>query len=111
MQAAAQLLLQYQDFTTFCKTNTDTKTNLCTLTKSYWEYDEEKQQLIYHISANRFLRGMIRLIVGMCLNVGQGKLDLATVQEALEKKETLTKALSAPARGLYLLDIRYDYIT
>lgn len=110
MQAAAQLLLQYEDFTTFCKSRTDTKTNLCTLYASYWEVNEEEQQLVYHVRANRYLRGMIRLIVGMCLNVGRGKIELAEVKEALEQKRILQTALSAPASGLFLTDIRYDFI-
>ncbi|MFK7798127.1 MAG: tRNA pseudouridine(38-40) synthase TruA [Aureispira sp.] len=111
MQQAAQVLLQYKDFTTFCKSKTQTKTNLCTMYESYWETNQQEQQLIYHVRANRFLRGMIRLIVGMCLNVGRGKTSLAQVQEALEQKKTLQQALSAPAQGLFLTDIRYEYIT
>lgn len=110
MQQAAQLLLQYKDFTTFCKSQTDTKTKLCDLYESYWEIDAQEQQLIYHVRANRFLRGMIRLIVGMCLNVGKGNLELSVVKEALDQKETLKRALSAPATGLFLTDIHYDFI-
>jgi len=110
MQAAAQLLLQYEDFTTFCKSRTETKTKLCDLRRSEWIFDEEKQQLIYKVTANRFLRGMIRLIVGMCLNVGKGKESLEDVKTALENKTILRHALSAPAHGLYLMDIKYDFI-
>lgn len=110
MQAAAKLLLNYTDFSTFCKSKTDTKTKLCTMRRSEWHYDATKQQLVYYVTANRFLRGMIRLIVGMCLNVGKGTTSLETVQQALEEKKTLTRALSAPAEGLFLMDICYDYI-
>ncbi len=110
MQEAAQLLLQYQDFTTFCKSKTQTKTNLCAVKASYWEVNEQEQQLIYHVRANRFLRGMIRLIVGMCLNVGKGNIDIETVRQALETQQMLDRALSAPATGLFLTDIRYDFI-
>lgn len=110
MQAAAQLLLNYQDFTTFCKSKTDVKTKLCDLRRSEWVYNEVEQELVYYVQADRFLRGMIRLIVGMCLNVGKGKLELSTVQKALEEKNILISALSAPPQGLYLMDIRYDYI-
>lgn len=108
MQEAAQLLLSYEDFTTFCKSRTDTKTNICNLHESYWEVSG--QQLVYHVRANRFLRGMIRLIVGMCLNVGKGKLELSQVREALEQQQLLKMALSVPATGLFLTDIRYDFI-
>ncbi|MGH1336434.1 MAG: tRNA pseudouridine(38-40) synthase TruA [Aureispira sp.] len=110
MQEAAQLLLNYEDFTTFCKSRTDTKTNLCALQESYWEIKEEEQQLVYHVRSNRFLRGMIRLIVGMCLNVGKGTVKLAEVKTALDNKKTLERAFSAPATGLFLTDIRYDFI-
>lgn len=110
LQAAAKLLLEYEDFTTFCKTKTDTKTKLCALYESYWEINPIEEQLIYHVRANRFLRGMIRLIVGMCLNVGKGKVPLAMVKDALEHQQLLQHSLSAPATGLFLKDIRYDYI-
>lgn len=110
MQEAAQLLLEYKEFATFCKTNTDVKTMFCTLTRSEWIEDREKHQLIYHVSANRFLRGMIRLIVGMCLNVGRGKLELDTVRKALDEQTALQNAWSVPPQGLFLMDIKYPYI-
>ena len=106
LQAAAQLLLDYEDFTTFCKSRADTKTKLCDLYESYWTIDKANQQLIYHVRANRFLRGMIRLIVGMCLNVAKGNIDLETVRHALDHQQTLKRAQSAPPEGLFLLDIR-----
>lgn len=110
MQEAAQLLLQYEDFTTFCKSHTDSKTKICKLTRSEWVFNSDTQQLVYHVTADRFLRGMIRLIVGMCLNVGKGKTSLEEVKEALEKKEILKSAFSAPAQGLFLKDIKYNFI-
>ncbi len=110
MQTAAQLLLDYQDFSTFCKSKTDTKTKFCDLRKSEWLLDAQKEQLVYQVTADRFLRGMIRLIVGMCLNVGKGKTTLETVKTAMENKTPLPNALSAPAKGLYLMDIKYDFI-
>ncbi len=110
MQAAAKLLLDFQDFNTFCKTKSSAKTTLCDLRVSEWHYDAKEQQLVYRVTANRFLRGMIRLIVGMCLNVGKGRIELETIRQALEQKQPLQKALSAPAQGLYLMDIEYPYI-
>lgn len=110
MQEAAQLLLEYNDFETFCKTHTDSKTKICQLKRSEWVFDAAQQQLVYHVTADRFLRGMIRLIVGMCLNVGRGKVTIEEVRAALDTKEALVKALSAPAKGLFLKDIRYGFI-
>ncbi len=110
MQKAADLLLQFDDFTTFCKSRTDTKTNICKLQKASWRLDEQNQQLIFQITADRFLRGMIRLIVGMSLYVGQGKIELAAVEDALKNKKLLKTPFSAPAKGLFLMDIKYNFL-
>lgn len=110
LQEAAALLLEFKEFGTFCKTNTDAKTRNCDLRKSIWIYNEAEQQLVYHVTADRFLRGMIRLIVGMCLNVARGKYPLEEVRTALLHQLPLKHALSAPAHGLFLCDIKYDYI-
>ncbi len=107
MQAAAQLLMQYSDFSTFCKTGTSVKTNICCLTRSEWIFDEAQQNLTYHVSSDRFLRGMIRLIVGMCINVGTQKIQLSEVQNALDTQTSLKKPLSVPPQGLFLTDICY----
>lgn len=106
---AAQLLLEYSDFTTFCKTNTDVTHKKCDLIHSEWK-EVAKGQYVYHISANRFLRGMVRLIVGMCLNVAKQKLTIEEVRSALDQKLTLDRAWSVPAHGLYLTDVRYPYL-
>jgi len=110
MQDAAKLLLEFKAFFTFCKSNNDARTMNCDIMRSEWVFDEEKERMIFHISANRFLRGMVRLIVGMCLNVGLGKVSLDEVRTALEKQERLNKSLSVPPHGLYLMDIRYPFI-
>jgi tRNA pseudouridine38-40 synthase len=107
MQEAAQLLLAYQEFTPFCKTNSNSKTMRCTIYRSEWVQDVENQRLIFHISANRFLRGMVRLIVGMCLNIGLGKITLDEVRHALDTQTLLKGSRSADPQGLYLTDIRY----
>lgn len=106
MQEAAKLLLSYQDFFPFCKTGGDNFTTICHLTQSEWEVTPNGE-LLYHISANRFLRGMVRLIVGMCINVGLGKVHLDEVRNALETKTRLTKSLSARANGLALCKVEY----
>jgi len=109
LQAAAALLLEYDHFFPFCKTNTEVKTMHCKMYRSEWVIDQNAGRMVFHIAANRFLRGMVRLIVGMCLNVGTGKITLDTVRDALEKQIRLPKSLSVPPDGLYLVDIRYPY--
>ncbi len=105
MEAAADLLLEYGAFAPFCKTNSDAFTMNCTLTVSYWVFGEN--ELRYHVSANRFLRGMVRLIVGMCLQVGSGKLPLEAVRKSLDLQQPLPRPFSVPAGGLYLDKVDY----
>ncbi|MFZ1705177.1 MAG: tRNA pseudouridine(38-40) synthase TruA [Saprospiraceae bacterium] len=106
LNAAAQILLNYSDFFTFCKTRVDVKTTLCKIESAYWvQIEEDKYE--FHITADRFLRGMVRLIVGMCLEVDRGKLTLATVQHSLENKIRLPRQWSVPAIGLFLQQIKY----
>ena len=109
MQAAASELLLFQDFFPFCKTGHDAKTTLCTLFRSEWEVDETEGHMVYHVAANRFLRGMVRLIVGMCIEVGLGKLSLEEVHEAMLRRERLRRNISVPPGGLFLTDVRYPY--
>ena len=105
MQQAARLLLDYEAFAPFCKTNADNFTMDCTLTAAEWEFGED--EWTFRISANRFLRGMVRLIVGMCIRAGQGKLSLGELRLAMDQQTRLPKPWSAPADGLYLTDIYY----
>ncbi len=107
MQQAAQLLLDYEDFHPFCKTGGDNKTTICHLTRAEWEFLAEKREMIFYITADRFLRGMVRLIVGMCLNVGLGKISIDQVRQALENKTRVDKSLSAPSNGLALSRVCY----
>lgn len=105
LNEAAAILIGKMDFTPFCKTGSDVGTHICAVRTSYWESNEFG--LHYHITADRFLRGMIRLIVGMCINVSRGKLKTGEVEEALKNQERLTLDWSVPAKGLTLLDIEY----
>lgn len=107
VQSAAALLLQYKEFQPFCKSNTDVHTMECTLFRSEWVFDEKARRLVFHISANRFLRGMVRLIVGMCLNVGLGKVSIDEVRQALEQQSLLKKSWSVPPNGLFLTEVLY----
>lgn len=105
MQKAARLLLEYESFFPFCKTKTDVKTMHCELKRADWV--QEDQKLVFHIASNRFLRGMVRLIVGMCLNVGLGKTSIDEVKAAMDQQIRLKKSYSVPPQGLFLTDIRY----
>lgn len=111
LQKAASLLLAYEAFYPFCKSNSDTKTMNCDLRRAEWEMDENQNKLIFHISANRFLRGMVRLIVGMCLNVGLGKTRIEEVEKALEEQSRLSRSYSVPPQGLYLTKIKYPFLS
>ncbi|MBK8624612.1 MAG: tRNA pseudouridine(38-40) synthase TruA [Saprospiraceae bacterium] len=105
---AASILLEYTDFTTFCKVNSDVHTMNCDIKECYWE--QHGEHFAFHITADRFLRGMIRLIVGMCLQVSRGKLTIDEVRKALEEKRRIGQDWSVPAIGLVLCDIKYPYL-
>ncbi len=105
---AASILLEYTDFTTFCKVNSDVHTMNCDIKECYWE--QHGEHFTFHITADRFLRGMIRLIVGMCLQVSRGKLTIDEVRKALEEKRRIGQDWSVPAIGLVLCDIKYPYL-
>ena len=104
---AAELLFGYQHFFPFCKTGSDARTMECRLLRSEWEYCPDQGMWLYHIAANRFLRGMVRLIVGMCVNVARKKLSLETVRVALDRQERLVSSESAPPEGLFLTEVCY----
>ncbi|OAV43025.1 tRNA pseudouridine(38-40) synthase TruA [Lewinella sp. 4G2] len=105
MQRAADLLLSYSAFAPFCKTNSDAFTMNCEIRRANWEFTDE--EWTFRIDADRFLRGMVRLIVGMCLRVGTGKLSLAEVEQALDNQRPLKNPWSAPAAGLFLSSVKY----
>lgn len=108
MNEAAQLLLNHIDFQCFSKVNTDVNTFDCTIFEAYWK--QEKGNLIFTISANRFLRNMVRAIVGTLVNIGLHKITLADFTAIIESKNRDKAGFSVPAHGLYLTKIEYDYI-
>lgn len=110
LNETAQLLLKYKEFTPFCKAHADNKTMKCKLTRCEWHYNVETKQYILNVESDRFLRGMIRLIVGTCVLVAKGDLTLEDVKSSLEKQERLPKSLSAPPQGLFLNKIAYEFI-
>lgn len=108
MNKAAAILLEYEDFECFSKTHTDVFTFNCTITKAYWELKND--QLIFNITANRFLRNMVRAIVGTLLNVGLGKIEVEEVRNIIASKNRGKAGFSVPAHGLYLTQVVYPYI-
>lgn len=109
LQEAAELIKSYKSFYTFCKSHTQVDNFKCDIMESKWE-KLANGGLVYHVTANRFLRGMVRLLVGMCINVSIKKYPIKDVHDALEKQERLTHAWSVPAEGLFLSKIKYPYI-
>ncbi len=105
MNAAAKLFLEHRDFECFSKSNTDVYTYFCDVRKAVWT--QEKDKLVFTISADRFLRNMVRAIVGTLLNVGNGKANLDDVQRILKSKDRTQAGASVPAKGLYLTKIVY----
>ena len=105
MNEAANLLLDYQDFQCFSRSNTDVKTYNCKVRKANWK--EENNRLIFTISADRFLRNMVRAIVGTLLDVGFGKTSIEEFHSILKSKNRVNAGASAPAHGLFLSKINY----
>ena len=108
MNEAAQILFNHTDFQCFSKVNTDVNTFDCTIFEAYWTQDNEN--LIFTISANRFLRNMVRAIVGTLINVGLHKITLADFDTIIKSKSRDQAGFSVPAHGLYLTKIEYDYL-
>lgn len=108
MNEAAQLLLNYTDFQCFSKVNTDVNTFDCSIYEAYWKKEDNK--LIFTISANRFLRNMVRAIVGTLVNIGLHKINIADFIRIIESKNREKAGFSVPAHGLYLTKIVYPYI-
>ena len=104
-QAAAQLF-NYIDFTSFSKLHTDVKTNNCTIFEARWE-QLSPSHWVFHISADRFLRNMVRAIVGTLLQVGTQKITIDDFKRIIESKDRCQAGTSAPAHGLYLTDVKY----
>jgi tRNA pseudouridine38-40 synthase len=105
MNEAASLLLEYEDFQTFSKVKTDVYTFNCNVTQAVWK--KNINELTFYISANRFLRNMVRSIVGTLLDVGLGKLSQDDFRKIIESKNRGKAGLSVPAKGLFLTQIKY----
>lgn len=107
MNEAAAILLKYEDFECFSKIHTDVKTFICQIEYAYWE--QTPSGITFHIKANRFLRGMVRAIVGTLLDVGRGKLELNEFEAIIISKNRKNAAAQAPACGLFLTEVGYNW--
>ncbi|MFT5903005.1 MAG: tRNA pseudouridine38-40 synthase [Bacteroidia bacterium] len=105
MNKACKLLLGEQDFGSFCKAKADNHTNLCNIFMANWQ--EEGNQIVFRISANRFLRNMVRAIVGTMLDIGQDKIMPEELTTIIEAKDRTKAGRSVPAHGLYLTKVEY----
>ncbi|MEP7267721.1 MAG: tRNA pseudouridine(38-40) synthase TruA [Saprospiraceae bacterium] len=107
LNEAAGLISSFHSFYPFCLSDSGVKNYNVTIFESYWKEAAEKQ-LVFTISANRFLRGMVRLVTGMCVNVATGQLEMEAVKNALTNQTLLPKSLSLPPHGLYLVNVKYE---
>lgn len=105
MNRGAEILRRYDDFTSFSKVDTDTKTNICRVMEAGWQL--AGSELIFTIKADRFLRNMVRAVVGTLLELGTDKITLAEFIRIIENKNRSQAGQSVPARGLILESIEY----
>ena len=105
MNEASKLLLNYTDFTSFSKLHTQTKTNNCSVKMAVWE--KVNDTLVFSIEADRFLRNMVRAIVGTLVTVGEKKISIEEFVEIIESKNRSKAGASVPAHGLYLVSVKY----
>ncbi len=105
MNKAAALLLQYNDFKSFSRSHSGAKTSICHISSAQWE--RQNNLSVFTIKADRFLRNMVRAIVGTLWNVGEKKITIQQFQSIIENQSRCAAGSSAPAQGLYLTDIQY----
>ncbi|GAA3571318.1 tRNA pseudouridine(38-40) synthase TruA [Snuella lapsa] len=105
MNDAAKILFQYRDFQCFSKSNTDVKTYHCEIMKALWSFKDD--ELHFEIKADRFLRNMVRAIVGTLINIGIGKIDVEDLHEIIKSKDRGNAGFSVPGHALYLTQVEY----
>lgn len=113
MNKAAELMLETEDFTSFAKLHSDAKTNICHVTEAGWEPWQNSfgtPGIVFVISADRFLRNMVRAVVGTLVDVGRGKLSIEDFAGIIEQKDRCSAGTSMPGEALYLWDVEYPYI-
>lgn len=102
---ATELLVGERDYSSFSKSRTQTHTNICNITEAYWDFKEDLW--VFHISANRFLRNMVRAIVGSLLEVGKERMSPKAFEEMIKAKDRKLAGESVPPQGLYLVEVSY----
>lgn len=120
MNEAASVLLNVDDFTSFAKLHSDAKTNICDVRKAYWDIIDKdcdssflnlvNDGIVFTISADRFLRNMVRAIVGTLVDVGRGKMSINKFKEIIAKKDRCSAGTSMPAHALFLWEVKYPYL-
>ena len=106
MKEAARILMEYEDFGAFCKSHTDVKTTLCHVTKAEW-HQTSSFTWYFEITANRFLRNMVRAVVGTLIEVGRGRMTLDEFRTVIEGKRRTEAGESMPGNALFLVNITY----
>ncbi len=106
MNRAADVLMEYEDFTSFAKLNSDNKTNICHLKRAEWTVGRDGT-LCFTIRADRFLRNMVRAIVGTLVDVGRGRYTVEQFRDIVASRDLSRSSAGAPAQGLFLSDVLY----
>jgi tRNA pseudouridine38-40 synthase len=106
MQSAANELMKFTDFASFCKSNAGSQTTICELRRS--EFEVTATGIVFTISANRFLRNMVRAVVGTLIEIGQGRLKPEELTSIIEKKNRSAAGYSVPAHALFLHEVKYS---
>ena len=104
MNDACKIMMRYNDFECFCKKGADNKTTLCEIAEAFWILEKE---LVFKIRADRFLRNMVRAIVGTMMDIGYHKTTLDDFEKIIESGNRQNSGTSVPACGLYLSDVQY----
>jgi tRNA pseudouridine38-40 synthase len=108
MNKAAELMIEYRDFSCFSKSNTQTFTNNCVISRAEWLPTEKG--IVFHISADRFLRNMVRAIIGTLVRIGKKEINVEDIRGIIESKNRSNAGESVPACGLFLTEVKYPYI-
>lgn len=105
MNAAAAVLMEYRDFKCFSRSRTDVKTYNCNVEKAFWE--QQGKKIVFNITADRFLRNMVRAVVGTLLEIGLGKMPVEKIHDIIKSRDRGEAGASVPAKGLFLTQIEY----